>query len=72
MRDKRTPKDVRGEATRIWLSLLWLRYHKILKTVTMYCLVLHFDHRLVYFHTPLKIIFIGHSFRMTLSGNKVV
>ena len=38
----------------------------------MYCLVLHFDQRLVYFHTPLKIIFIGHSFRTTLSSNKVV
>ena len=38
----------------------------------MYCLVLHFDQRLVYFHTLLKIIFIGHSFRTTLSSKKVV
>ena len=38
----------------------------------MYYLVLHFDQRLVYFHTLLKIIFIGHSFRTTLSSKKVV
>ena len=63
----------KNTSTCIWLSLLhWLRYHKILNTVTMYCLVLHFDQRLVYFHTLLKRIFIGHSFRTTLSSKKVV